>query len=106
MACEIEQKDGLIRLRGEMTIYAAIELARQLFDCIEGKKRRCQIDLSEVSEIDTAGLQVLLMAKRACEARKTAFALVSPSPAVAECFKLLRMSETPAKTPRRARRSS
>lgn len=57
---DVEIKDGVsrIRLNGELTIYSAVELRDQLLGSI-GAARGVELDLSEVSELDSAGVQVL-----------------------------------------------
>lgn len=61
----IEASNGVCHARviGEMTIYHAAEMKGELLPCLE-RAAELEIDLSEVSEIDTAGLQLLLMVKR------------------------------------------
>jgi anti-sigma B factor antagonist len=60
-----EMTDGVCRLRitGEATIYTVHELHRELFralaDCTQ-----LEINLSEVSDMDTAGFTQLLLARR------------------------------------------
>lgn len=48
---------------GEMTIYRAAELKSLLMEKI-AHHQEIEVDLSGVSEIDTAGLQLLVLAKR------------------------------------------
>lgn len=51
---------------GEFTIFTAQPLKEQLLNAISGAAAAgdIDIDLSDVTEIDTAGLQLMLMAKR------------------------------------------
>lgn len=49
--------------QGEMTIYQARELKETLLDALRDADS-VELDLSGVSDIDTAGLQLLLLAKR------------------------------------------
>ncbi|HEU5443209.1 MAG TPA: STAS domain-containing protein [Steroidobacteraceae bacterium] len=58
-----------LRIEGEMTIYSAAALAQRLTATIADASGRPRLDLSQVSEIDTAGLQVLLMARKLARAR-------------------------------------
>lgn len=57
--------DGAARLMidGEMNIYNALEVKEQLIAAVRGGDT-LELDLSHVSEIDTAGLQLLLLAKQ------------------------------------------
>jgi len=50
-------------LGGELTIYVAAELKAGLVDAV-GACAETEINLAAVSDIDTAGLQVLVLAKR------------------------------------------
>lgn len=62
-----EEKNGcaVIRLEGEMTIYEAISLRDLFLQCFE-RTDGLILDLTAVTECDTAGIQLL------CAARKTA----------------------------------
>ena len=51
-----------------------------------------ELDLSEVSDIDTAGLQLLLMARREAERRGATVTLADPSPAVQDLFEFTHLS--------------
>jgi anti-anti-sigma factor len=90
MTCEVENRDGVVQIRGEMTIYAAAGLKDELFSAVGGDTGSCRIDLAGVSEFDTTGLQFLLMARRACAARGAELSLVNPSDSVREALALLR----------------
>jgi anti-anti-sigma factor len=56
--------DGLrcLSLQGELTIYAVAEVKSALLEALDGAME-LEIDLAGVTEIDTAGLQLLLAAK-------------------------------------------
>jgi len=88
MTFEIEKRDDADYVRGEMTIYNAAALKAALFSSAS-QGPRC-IDLADVSEFDTAGLQLLLMAERECNARGEAFLVRNPSPAVRQALDLVR----------------
>ncbi len=47
----------------DLTIYGALELKQRLAGAI-GQHRVIDLDLSQVAQIDTAGLQLLIFAKR------------------------------------------
>lgn len=60
--------DGLLlRLGGELTIYHAGELRRALLDEAGAAAQVRTLDLAAIEEFDSAGLQVLLLARRAAE---------------------------------------
>jgi anti-anti-sigma regulatory factor len=77
-----------LRLTGELTIFRAIELKQLIFSA----PAPTEIDLAGVTEIDTAGLQLLLLAKRTALADKRELRLVAHSAAVTELFELLHVA--------------
>lgn len=80
--------DGALRVQGEMTIYRASEVAQTLFAAVRAHDGDVTLDLSEVSEFDTAGLQLVLMARRLAEADGRRLDVVQPSECVAEVLNL------------------
>ena len=80
-----------LAVEGEMTIYRAAELQPVLLDAVRAHDAPA-LDLSEVTEFDCAGMQLLLVARR--EARRLGKALVlrGASPAVRDAFALLGMT--------------
>lgn len=52
-----------LMLEGELTIYSAAETKTQLLTFLDSADE-LEINLAEVSEIDTAGLQLLILAKQ------------------------------------------
>ncbi len=79
-----------VAARGGMTIYEAVAQKAVLLKALDGHEE-VEIDLSGVTELDTAGLQLLVLAKRvALKADKT-LRLVAHSPAcleVLDCYGL------------------
>lgn len=64
MSCEISVTgEGRSSLAGELCVFHAAELKPQLL-VIATAHAEQEIDLAQVSEVDTAGLQLLLLAKR------------------------------------------
>ena len=93
MTCDVENRDGVVRIRGEMTIYGAAELKGSLFTAISSHPEHCSIDLASVSEFDTTGLQILMMAQRACASRGAHLRVENPSDCVREAFALLHATD-------------
>ena len=60
----IESVAGGIRVTGEMTVYTAGQIKQLLVDALAEGPANVQVDLSGVSEFDTAGLQLLLLVHR------------------------------------------
>jgi len=77
-------------IEGEMTIYNAMELKGALlapFDqCAD-----LEIDLAGVTEIDSAGMQLLILAKNEARARGKNVLLSGHSPAVLEVLDLCKL---------------
>lgn len=93
MTIEVEKDDDKYRLavNDEMTIYTAAEYKAALVENLEA----CQemvIDLSGVTEMDSAGLQVLLMLKRHAQQLARDLHLVNHSQPVVEVLEQLQLS--------------
>lgn len=88
------QQNGVTHLaiQGEMTIYTALEQKEALSAHLKSSQE-LQIDLSGVSEIDSAGLQLLLFIKRETSAQQMKLSLVQHSQAVVEVLELLNLSK-------------
>lgn len=93
MAIRIEEKNGmpLLHVEGEMTIYTAAELKSQLLPHL-AHSRGLEINLSQVSEVDSAGLQLLILAKRETQLKGQTLLLTSHSSAVQEAFELCNLA--------------
>lgn len=80
-----------LTLAGEMNIYAAAGLKSRLLapvgDCAE-----LEIDLSRVAEIDSAGLQLLILAKRQALAQGKTLTLSGHSKPVLELLELYNLA--------------
>jgi anti-sigma B factor antagonist len=64
MTTTIESVAGGIRVTGEMTVYTAGQIKQPLVDAVADGPAEVQLDLSGVSEFDTAGVQLLLLVHR------------------------------------------
>lgn len=65
----------------ELTIYHAMDQKQQLMDALN-QSEALDLDLSQVGEIDTAGLQLLMLAKREAGRLNKQLSIVAHSPAV------------------------
>lgn len=83
---------NVLRVQGEMTIYRAAELAPACLGRL-GEKPTTQVDLSEVTEIDTAGLQLLLMMNRIAVAAGAPLRIVNPSSCVRDVLALCNVTD-------------
>ena len=82
-----------VNVSGEMTIFSAAELKKPLFDALNKAKKgkagaALEMDLSNVTEFDTAGLQLLLLARQQAAATGRGFHISAASVAVREAFAL------------------
>jgi anti-anti-sigma regulatory factor len=75
-----------------MTIYRAAELKERLIDALGEADAVLEVDLSGVTEIDTAGVQLLMLTKREADAGGRRLQLLSHSRAVATVFELLNLA--------------
>ncbi|HEY5958970.1 MAG TPA: STAS domain-containing protein [Polyangiaceae bacterium] len=78
------------RVEGEMTIYRATALKAELLAALQPNVDLA-VDLSAVTELDTAGLQLLLLAHRTAKMRNGHVRFVALSSAVIEVIELLRL---------------
>lgn len=85
-----QQKSALLRVEGEMNIYKASELKQALLSAIPAGGT-LEADLSGVTEMDSAGLQLLMLAKKTAQSRGGDLKLVNHSPAVVDIFELLNL---------------
>lgn len=94
MSVSIEKKDGLCKLRVEtdMTIFNAAELKNELLSDMEDCSA-LEVDLSQVSEMDTSGFQLLFMMKREAALRNRDFKISSHSQATEAVITLYNMSD-------------
>ncbi len=67
----------------DLTIYHAAALKEQLLESL-GQTQALELDLSRVAEIDTSGIQLLMLAKRESVKRDKELRIVAHSPAVSE----------------------
>lgn len=107
MTISIETSEGVCRahIAGEMTIYQAAEIKEELLRCLN-HGTEVEINLSEVSEMDTAGFQLLLLIKREAANAGKLLRLVAHSPATLEVLDLFNMAShfgDPVMMPRAAR---
>ncbi len=84
--------DGATRLTvdGDLTIYHAAEIKERLIDGVRASPV-LELDLSHVGQIDSAGVQLLALAKRESRTQGHAFAIVGHSLAVREVIEFFNM---------------
>lgn len=80
-----------LRLEGEMTIFTAREIKERLLAPLPNCQQ-INVDLSQISEIDSAGLQLMILAKREAGAMGKDICFVAHSPAVVDVLELCRLT--------------
>ena len=82
---------GLVNVQDEMTIYTAAEQKEEFLRCVT-ECHEVEIDLSGVTEIDSAGLQLLMVIKSEAHRLNHDVRFVQHSKPVIEVFELLKLS--------------
>lgn len=80
-----------VKIQGEMNIFNSVELKQSLLNSLIDSSE-LTIDLSEVSEMDTAGFQLLVMLKLEADCLSKGFRIVSPSPSAQTVMELYRVN--------------
>ncbi|WP_333875275.1 STAS domain-containing protein [Methylobacter sp.] len=80
-----------VSIKDDMTIYNSQSLKETLLSYCHSGTQELQLDLSAVTEIDSAGLQLLLLLKAEAQKRGFTLRLVQHSEAVIEVFELLKL---------------
>jgi len=83
----VNDKQCRIVIDGEMTIYTAMELNASLLPPLM-KYAEVEMDLAGVNEVDTAGLQLLVLAKNEAVAQDKILHISAHSPAVLDILSL------------------
>ncbi len=82
------KKPAALRIEGELTIFRAMELKPVLL----ANPPPSEIDLSGVTEMDSAGVQLLMLAKKTALTEGRSLRLMAHSPPVIEVFELLNIA--------------
>ena len=88
---ETGEHKTLVKVSGEMTIYTAAELKQALTPLLY-RPQTLELDLSQVSEMDSAGLQLLLAAKKTMQQGGYPLHLVMHSHAVLDALELCQLA--------------
>lgn len=89
----VDRKTGIrkVALSGELTIYDAAALRDRVMALLEGVKQ-LQLDAEAISEIDLAGIQVLIALRRKGDVEGIPVELTRSSPALTQALQLLALS--------------
>lgn len=91
--CKVQCVDGQLQISGEMTIYTCEAVASQVLSAITPDATPLRFALEQVTEMDTAGLQVILMARKHAKDLAREVSIESASPAVADVLGLCGLSD-------------
>lgn len=93
MPIKVKRKKGvtMLHIEGDMTIYNAAGLKDELMKLVS-QPGEYEVDLSGVGEMDSAGLQLLILAKREAARLKTMLNFNGHSRAVLEVINLCNMA--------------
>ena len=82
------------RIEGELTIYRAAELAAAMKAALADLPAggAFEVDLSDVTEMDSAGVQLLISARRSASQSGRSLRIAGSSAAVAEVFQTLQLA--------------
>ena len=80
-----------LTIDGELTIFTAAEQKKQLLDFLHSGQA-LEINLANVSEIDTAGLQLLILVKREAVQANKKLSFVMHSQVVLEILELANLT--------------
>ena len=80
-----------LEIKGELNIFMASALRLELLEAMS-KGTELDVDLSQVSEIDCAGLQLMIAAKRDAANQNFTLSFTHHSPAVFDALELCKLS--------------
>ena len=80
-----------IAVEGELSIFKVADLRQRLLDALD-EVSEIEVDLSRVSEIDSAGIQLLVAAKREAATRSKLLHFTGYRPSVSDIIKLCNLS--------------
>jgi len=88
MEFQLKRRQGKLFASGEMTIYHAAAMKTALLGKWTRDESDVTLDLAEVTELDTCGLQILLALRQLAQAEGRRLTLAQASPAVREVLEL------------------
>lgn len=86
-------------LDAEMTIHRAADLKQTVLGVLAGPAAPVELDLAGVTELDSAGVQLLLLVRTLARARQQELRVVACSAAARQVLSLLNLTETLAVAP-------
>ena len=94
MGVEITKNGNMssVSIDGEMTVCSAARIKKEIFEDVVWDKA-VSFDLSGVSEMDTAGFQLLMLAKKEAALKNCIFSVKAHSMATSAVIELFNMKE-------------
>lgn len=93
MTCTHQRPTRRFEVEGDLTVYTAAAQKLRLLSELRVPYTVIEVDLVQVTEIDTAGLQLLLLGCNIAMTLGGSLRLLSPTPAVREVIELLRLED-------------
>ena len=93
MELQINIEGPSVQVTGELTVYTCAAASEQICAALAASTALVSLDLSRVSEIDTAGLQTLLVARKYAATSGRQLYLSNPSSVVTEVLELCRLTQ-------------
>lgn len=87
-----KESSNRLEIEGELTIYVAAEMKEKI-GVLLSNDAAIEIDLAQVGEIDSSGLQLLLLAQCECAKQQRSIVFRNPSEAVLDCWRLCGVSD-------------
>ena len=78
---------------GDLTIYTVHSWKEKILRAL-GTPGEVVLDLSQVEEFDSAGLQLLMLARRECESTQKALRLRTPAESVMRALRLCQLTQS------------
>jgi anti-sigma B factor antagonist len=88
MEFTLEHRDGRLLASGDMTIYQAAAMKTALLDTWQAAGATIALDLANVTEMDTCGLQIVLMLGRRARSEGRSLNVAAASAAAREVLEL------------------
>ena len=73
-----QMKKGIIEIEASLTIFNVAELQNQILKILKNSNK-IEVDLKDITECDTAGIQLLYSLKKSCLSEGKDFSLLNPS---------------------------
>lgn len=88
---EQDQTQTILSIENEMTIYTVSELKNAIYSHLKSD-HKLQINLSDVTEIDSSGIQLLMFLKNEACHKKNSLIFIEHSQAVVDVVELFNLS--------------